>query len=122
MKFRSVLVSFGSIVLAGCSTIPTAGPTVSQVFDQAVASGQRYFDLVDVDNHVVTTLLLRSPDGFRNRLLSYGKPPPPKVGIGDTVSVSIWEASGGGLFGAPAAAGMPGAAAGGAEATIPARW
>jgi polysaccharide export outer membrane protein len=124
MKFRSVLFCFGSIALAGCSTIPTAGPTVSDVLNQAnqaATNGQRYFDLVDVDNHVVTTLLSRPGGNFPDRFLSYGKPPAPKIGIGDTVSVSIWEASGGGLFGAPAVAGVPGAAAGGAEATIPAQ-
>lgn len=119
MKFKFVLFSLGSIALAGCYTIPTAGPTVSDVFDQAAAAGQRYFDLVDIDNHVVTTLLSRPAASFHNRFLSYGKPPAPKIGIGDTVSVSIWEAAGGGLFGAPAAAGVPGAAAGGAEARIP---
>lgn len=119
MKFRFVLFSLGSIVLAGCNTIPTAGPTVSDVFDQAAAAGPRYFDLVDIDNHVVTALLSRPATSFHNRFLSYGKPPAPTIGIGDTVSVSIWEAAGGGLFGAPATAGAPGAAAGGAQATIP---
>ncbi|MBV8739547.1 MAG: polysaccharide export protein [Alphaproteobacteria bacterium] len=119
MKFRFVLFSLGSIALAGCSTIPTAGPTVSDVLNQAAVNGQRYFDLVDVDNHVVTTLLSRPAGTFPDRFLSYGKPPAPKIGIGDTVSVSIWEAAGGGLFGAPAAAAVPGAVAGGAAASIP---
>jgi polysaccharide export outer membrane protein len=118
MKFAFVVAS---LVLVGCSTIPTSGPTVSEVFDQAAAAGPRYFDLIDIDDHVVRTLLSRPAESFHNQFSSYGKPPVPKIGIGDTVSVFIWEAAGGGLFGAPAVPGATGAAAGGGEVTIPAQ-
>jgi polysaccharide export outer membrane protein len=122
MKFALVATSIGSLVLAGCSTIPTSGPTVSEVFDQAAATGPRYFDLIDIDDNVVRTLLSRPAESFHNRFSSYGKPRVPTIGIGDTVSMSIWEAAGGGLFGAPAG-GIPGAvtAAGGGAVTIPAQ-
>jgi polysaccharide export outer membrane protein len=119
MKFAFVVASLGSLILVGCSTIPTSGPTVSEVFDQAAAAGPRYFDLIDIDDHVVRTLLSRPAESFHNEFSSYGKPPVPKIGIGDAVSVFIWEAAGGGLFGAPAVPGAPGAAAGGGEVTIP---
>jgi polysaccharide export outer membrane protein len=71
----------------------------------------------------VRTLLSRPAESFHNLFSSYGKPPVPTIGIGDTVSVSIWEAAAGGLFGAPAAGGTPGAvtAAGGGSTTIPAQ-
>ena len=123
MKFAFFVASIGSLVLAGCSTIPTSGPTVSEVFDQAAATGPRYFDLIDIDDDVVRTLLSRPAESFHNLFSSYGKPPVPTIGIGDTISVSIWEAAGGGLFGAPAAGGIPGAvtAPGGGSATIPAQ-
>ena len=123
MKFALVATSIGSLVLAGCSTIPTSGPTVSEVFDQAAATGPRYFDLIDIDDDVVRTLLSRPAESFHNLFSSYGKPPVPAIGIGDTVSVSIWEAAGGGLFGAPSVGGIPGAvtAAGGGSTTIPAQ-
>jgi len=114
MKFAVILICLGGVALAGCSTIPTAGPTVSQVFDQAVTDGQRQFDLVDVDNHVVATLAAQPGESFRARFQAYGKPPPPTIGIGDAVSVSIWEAAEGGLFGAPA---TTEAVAGGAKNT-----
>ena len=101
MRVAFTLVCLGGIFLAGCATLPTAGPTVSQVFDQAVTDGQRHFDLVEVDNHVVATLLAQPTESFRTRFRKYGKPPTPRIGIGDAVSVSIWEAAGGGLFSAP---------------------
>jgi polysaccharide biosynthesis/export protein len=119
MKSAVFLACLGGAALSGCSTIPTSGPTVAQVFDQAVADGQRHFDLIEVDNHVVETLLAQPSASFHSRFQSYDKPPPPKIGIGDTVSVSIWEAAGGGLFGAPAAPGGAAAAGGSHNVTIP---
>jgi polysaccharide biosynthesis/export protein len=116
MKVSILVVCLGGILLAGCATLPTAGPTVSQVFDQAVTDGQRHFDLVEVDNHVVATLLAQPAESFRSKFRKYGKPPGPTIGIGDTVSVSIWEAAGGGLFSAPAPAGASG---GGSRTEIP---
>ncbi len=116
MKVPISVVCLGGILLAGCATLPTAGPTVSQVFDQAVTDGQRHFDLVEVDNHVVATLLAQPTESFRSKFQKYGKPPGPTIGIGDTVSVSIWEAAGGGLFSAPPATGAGG---GGSRTEIP---
>ncbi len=116
MKFPVILVCLGGALLAGCTALPTAGPTVSQVFDQAVTDGQRHFDIVDVDNHVVATLLAQPAESFHTRFQKFGKPPDPRIGIGDTVSVSIWEAAGGGLF-SPAA--TTGSVAGGSRNQIP---
>src|SRR5262249_52494408 len=56
--------------------------------------------VVDVNSSVVTTLLAQPGESFRRRFGKNGKPPAPTIGIGDTISVSIWEAAGGGLFGA----------------------
>jgi polysaccharide biosynthesis/export protein len=109
MKVPIPVVCLGGTLLAGCATLPTAGPTVSQVFDQAVTDGQRHFDLVEVDNHVVATLLAQPTESFRTKFRKYGKPRSPTIGIGDAVSVSIWEAAGGGLFSAPATTGAGGA-------------
>jgi polysaccharide export outer membrane protein len=119
MKFVIILASLGAVALAGCSTIPTSGPTVSQIFEQAATNGQRHFVLVDVDNHVVTTLLAQPGASFQARFQTYGKPPPPKIGIGDSVSVSIWEAAPG-LFGtAPTTGATSGVSGGSTSVTIP---
>ncbi len=107
MKFSAPFVCLASIALAGCYTLPTAGPTAHQVVDQSVKDGKPRFDVVDINNHVVTTLLSQPKETFRTRFWKYGKPPEPKIGIGDTVVVSIWEAAGGGLFGAPGTETIP---------------
>jgi polysaccharide export outer membrane protein len=106
MKFALLLALLTSTTLAGCSTLPTSGPTAGQVVDQAVKDDQARFDIVDVDDKVVATLLARRTESFRKRFQKYGKPPAPKIGIGDTVTVTIWEAAGGGLFGASPIAGV----------------
>jgi polysaccharide biosynthesis/export protein len=99
MKFAAILFSLAGVVLGGCSTLPTAGPTTGQVVDQAVKDDQARFDIVDVDNNVVSALLAQPAESFQNRFRQYGKPPDPKIGIGDAITVTIWEAAGGGLFG-----------------------
>jgi polysaccharide export outer membrane protein len=119
MNVAIIGFSLAFVALAGCSTIPTSGPTVSQVLDQAVTDGQRHFVLVDVDNRVVTTLLAQPAESLHTRFQTFGKPPPPRIGIGDSVSVTIWEAAAGGLFGAPPAAIAAGTSGGAAATTIP---
>jgi polysaccharide biosynthesis/export protein len=99
MKFAAILVRLAGATLGGCSTLPTAGPTTGQVVDQAVKDDQARFDIVDVDNNVVSALLARPAESFQSRFRQYGKPPDPKIGIGDAITVTIWEAAGGGLFG-----------------------
>src|SRR5690349_2692236 len=85
--------------VVGCSALPTAGPTASDVIGQGVKDNQARFDLVDIDDNVVAALLAKPHESFHSRFKKYGKPPTPKIGVGDGVVVSIWEAAGGGLFG-----------------------
>jgi polysaccharide biosynthesis/export protein len=106
MKLAPLLAFLTGAGLVGCSTLPTAGPTAGQVVDQAVKDDQARFDVVDIDNNVVATLLARRGESFRTRFQGYGKPPAPKIGIGDTVTVTIWEAAGGGLFGSSSTVGV----------------
>ncbi len=93
------IVGLLACLVAGCSALPTAGPTASEVIGQEVKDNQTRFDLVDIDDNVVAALLAEPSESFHARFKKYGKPPQPKIGIGDSVVVSIWEAAGGGLFG-----------------------
>jgi polysaccharide biosynthesis/export protein len=100
MKGLAVIGVLVSVIVAGCSALPTAGPTVSDVRGQEVKDNLTRFDLVDIDDNVVATLLALPAESFHVRFKKYGRPPQPKIGVGDSVVVSIWEAAGGGLFGA----------------------
>lgn len=106
MKLAAILACLTGAALGGCSTLPTAGPTAGQVVDQAVKDEQARYDLIDVDDKVVSTLLAQPAESFGARFQKYGKPPGPQIGIGDTITVTIWEAAGGGLFGSSPTTGL----------------
>ena len=74
--------------------------------DQGVQANEIRYNVVDVTPSVVATLLAQPAESFRTRFGTNGQPPPPKIGIGDSVLVSIWEAAGGGLFGTSSTTGV----------------
>src|SRR5215470_12831405 len=100
MRALAAIGVCAGLLVASCSSLPTAGPTASDVKHQEVKDNEVRFDLVDIDDNVVTALLAAPHESFQARFKKYGKPPQPKIGVGDAVVVSIWEAAGGGLFGA----------------------
>ncbi len=107
MKIFASLTSIIAIGIVGCSSLPTAGPTTSEIFDQAAMEGGGHFGIVNVDNRVVTILRAEPAPSLRTHFEKYGKPPPPSIGVGDTVSGTIYAAATGGLFGAAPAGAVP---------------
>jgi polysaccharide export outer membrane protein len=101
-RARAALASLivGGLFLSGCSTLPTSGPTTGDVLKQETADNTTRFDLVDINGNVISALHATPRESFRIRFKKYGKPPQPRIGVGDSVVVSIWEAAGGGLFSA----------------------
>src|SRR5258708_33423415 len=109
MRAVAALGGLAGMIVAGCSALPTAGPTASDVQHQEIKGQEVRFDLVDIDDTVVAALLASPAENFHTRFKKYGRPPQPRIGVGDSLVVSIWEAAGGGLFGTPPTA--PAAAA-----------
>jgi polysaccharide export outer membrane protein len=99
MRAVAAIGVLAGMIVAGCSALPTAGPTASDVKHQEIQGQETRFDLVDIDDNVVTALLASPADNFHTRFKKYGRPPQPRIGVGDSLVVSIWEAAGGGLFG-----------------------
>ncbi|MBO0736914.1 MAG: polysaccharide export protein [Alphaproteobacteria bacterium] len=108
MKLLVLFAGLGAAMLAGCSWFPGSGPAASEVVEQAQARGEILFDVVDVNDRVVTTLLSRPGESFRARFQEDAGPPDVKIAVGDAVSVVIWESSAGGLFGPPPPTPVPG--------------
>jgi polysaccharide export outer membrane protein len=119
MNIKFFVCSSVIACLIGCSTVPTAGPTTSQVLDQLAQKGSSNLTLVNVNEQVVDALA-SEPDSWRNPWLNdRGKPPEAKIGVGDTLSIMIWDSSSGGLLGGgPADTATGGVAAGGGNAGI----
>ncbi len=100
------LVLLAVSAMSGCTYLPAAGPTASAIQAGAeVDHGRRRllarYEIIDVTPSVVEALRGRPLDSL---LASFGDHRPssePVIGIGDMVSVSIWEAGSGGLFSGP---------------------
>ncbi len=98
MKLLVRLFCVIAVSVAGCSWIPRAGPSTSDVFKQGQAGGRILFDVVQVDDRVVNALIGQPKERFALRFKKDALPPEVKIAIGDTVSVMIWESAAGGLF------------------------
>jgi polysaccharide export outer membrane protein len=92
---KTAVVCAALLALAACSNPPSG----EDVIAQATADGQIAFDVVKIDDAVLTTLLAQPPPAFHERFKKYLPPPDLKIAVGDTVSVVIWESAANGLFG-----------------------
>src|SRR6266404_2664549 len=82
----------------GCAIIPSTGPAASEVVAQRQSGDEIRFDVVEVDDRVVSSVLAQQKESLRARFEKDGSPPELRIAIGDTVSVTIWESAAGGLF------------------------
>jgi len=106
--------------LAGCSDVPTSGPSASAVIDQGSQGADiavHDYEFIDINDSTIDVLSRRVSTSFSARFGDHRASVEPLIGIGDTVSVTIWEASSGGLFSAPAI--LDKMSAGANSATIP---
>ena len=84
-----------SIVFSGCAYIPTSGPSLKEV-DTSAATGA--IQLVDVDASVVQQLVTHRKQKLFSESLSPAVQSGYRVGAGDVIEVSIWEAPPATLF------------------------
>ena len=98
MKPVAYIACLMALLLGGCSLLPSAAPLASQVVAEGQAENEVLFDVVEVDNHVVSTLLAQPKESFHARFEKDQQPPELKIAVGDTLSVTIWESAAGGLF------------------------
>jgi polysaccharide biosynthesis/export protein len=89
-----VLAAF-SIVFSGCAYIPTSGPSVKEV-NTSAATGA--IQLVDVDASVVQQLVTHRKQKLFSESLTAEIQSSYRVGAGDVIEVSIWEAPPATLF------------------------
>jgi polysaccharide biosynthesis/export protein len=109
MKRFALSMLLIALLLGGCSWAPRAGPSTSEVLEQGQPGGLILFDVVQVDDRVVSTLLSQPKESFARRFNAAAQPPELKIAAGDTVSVTIWESAAGGLFTEPLPTFVPGA-------------
>jgi polysaccharide export outer membrane protein len=105
--------------LAGCETLPSQGPgavdVVKEANYEASATTPRYL-VAELDQRALTILQDYKRPSFSGSFGMRGGAASPVIGLGDTLSVTVWEAAAGGLFSSAAPNGM---AAGSRSAAIP---
>ena len=103
--------------LAGCSSIPSAGPTTLEITSNERAAGA--FDgyiVVDIDQRVAGILANQARPTLFGTFRDRRPRPDLRIGVGDGLTVTIWEAASGGLF---SSAVVDRVSAGSRTATIP---
>jgi polysaccharide export outer membrane protein len=102
-----------ALQLAGCNALPSSGPHHYDIADGAAASllSERNavafnYVLLDINRLVLDNVVEIGPDSFfRTFGKARGPAPVIRIGVGDIVQISIFEAAAGGLF-IPAEAGV----------------
>lgn len=88
--------------LAGCTALPSSGPTSFEVSEASHNDREVRYLLKDIDAGVVGILASTKSGTFLGSFGDRRPAPSQRIGIGDTVTVTIWEAAAGGLFSSPA--------------------
>ena len=101
MTVTRMLLALGAVVaLVGCSTVPNVGPTKQSVLRESRAPDQPYL-LVPITDYVVEQLISFPGPSLYGKFGDYRGAVEQRIGIGDRVEVSIFEAAAGGLFSQP---------------------
>lgn len=86
-------------LLAACGSLPNSGPFTAEVISESNDSSLGEYVVVDVDERVASIWASRPRDSLR--IFGDVRPAPDvRIGVGDGIAVTIWEAAAGGLFSA----------------------
>jgi polysaccharide export outer membrane protein len=98
-KFVSLLALVA--ILSGSASLPSSGPSADDLVQQSRTGDVQNYAVLDVTQEVVDILSARPADNLLANFGNYRPSIDPGIGIGDTLSVTVWEAAAGGLFSAP---------------------
>jgi len=94
---------------AGCSSLPSQGPSALDIVQQGTPVDPDvapHFLITDLNEYSVSVLEHTPLPSLYGRFGDHRAPPSPVIGVGDSLSVTVWEAAAGGLFSAPALGGV----------------
>ena len=101
---HALAVVFVVGILAACDSLPSSGPTASEVTaaSRPAKNGETRFALVDVAPSIVDKMAGWTAVSMQGTFGRQGPVSTQVIGVGDFVQIVIWEAAAGGLFSAPA--------------------
>ncbi|MEP7157458.1 MAG: polysaccharide biosynthesis/export family protein [Betaproteobacteria bacterium] len=97
LKISSVL-AIAFAILSGCSSLPNSGPSTRTIEALPAAAGA--VQVVELDDAIARRLLAQRTDKMFSETLGNAAAASHKVGPGDVLEISIWEAPPATLFGA----------------------
>ena len=102
MSFKSQFLALGLCIFAvgACSYLPRSGPFRSDLVADTDGPA-RPFVTVEIAPTVVDTLAQIKSPSFVGTFGDYRPPRQQRIGVGDSVQITLWEAGPGGLFSAP---------------------
>jgi polysaccharide export outer membrane protein len=108
---RPAIAAATALLVAGCAELPGVGPITADVVHAAgaPADGGARVQIVDLDAAVARRLNEHHHQSPFSEALGAGAPPEERIGAGDTLQITIWEAPPATLFNAApiAPAGTP---------------
>ena len=120
VKFRTgfLAIVLAAPLLGGCTWLPSGGPLARDVESQESAEGTLGgYVLLDIDEHIASICAAQPRESFKRAFPNAPPAPDLRIGVSNSVVVTIWEAAAGGLFSASAT--ERGISAGSRTATIP---
>ncbi len=84
-------------LLAACGALPAAGPSTGAILSESRNSVPS-FDVIPLTPQLADRLAANEFESFSSSFSGSGSPADLRIGIGDTVVVTIFEAASGGLF------------------------
>ncbi len=116
---RAVALACTALCCAGalgaCSTVPSGGPSRATVIDVGSRANSPFL-IVPISDFAIENLSHFPGPSLYGRFGDYRPAVERRIGIGDTIGITVFEAAGGGLFSQPVSAGS---ATGSHSATFP---
>jgi polysaccharide biosynthesis/export protein len=78
-----------------CSSLPRSGPNGSDLITDGGAA-QKRFAVIEIAAPIVNTLAEVKPPSFAGVFGDYRPPRLQRIGVGDSVQITLWEAGSGG--------------------------
>lgn len=98
MQFKFGVLFAVASLLTGCM-LPEAGPKASRIVEEAARQTATPFALVDINSQVAANNVERPQSSFTSTFGEGPRSPGLRIAVGDVLSVSLWEAPPGSLFG-----------------------
>jgi len=92
-----------ALAIAGCSSMPSSGPSASSIQGADGRSGPSPIQVVEIDDQVARQVKARRRHETFAETLGQAPAAPLKIGRGDAVQIDVWEAPPATLFGVAAA-------------------